>query len=87
MFTITKPVRTRETSNPVGKLGDWELLQSLASELTSPNILIHFSNEADRAVHDFAAYTASTYRLWTRKPIGLDWKYEISGLDLLLKHK
>jgi hypothetical protein len=42
LFTITEPVRTREASDPAGKLTDWELLQSLVSELISPNIQIHF---------------------------------------------
>jgi hypothetical protein len=34
------------------------LFQILASELMSPNIWIHSSNEADKAVRDFAASVA-----------------------------
>jgi hypothetical protein len=33
MFSILDPVRTREALDPVEKLTDWELFQSLASEL------------------------------------------------------
>jgi hypothetical protein len=42
-----------------------DLFQSLASELISQNIQIHPSNEADKAVCEFAASIASTYRLMT----------------------
>jgi hypothetical protein len=35
----------REALDPVEKLTDWELLHSLTSELISPNIQIHSSNE------------------------------------------
>jgi hypothetical protein len=38
MFSIVDLVRTREASDPVEKLTDWELFQSLASEFVSPNI-------------------------------------------------
>jgi hypothetical protein len=53
MFSFLDTVRTREALDPVEKLTDWELFQNLASELTSPNIQIHFSNEADKAARDF----------------------------------
>jgi hypothetical protein len=68
-FSILDPVGTREALHPVEKLRDWELFQCLASELVSQNIQIHSSNEADKAAHDFAASTASAYRLSTRKTI------------------
>jgi hypothetical protein len=55
MFSILDPVTMRETSDSVEKLTDWELFQSLASELKSPNIEIHSSHEADKAASDFAA--------------------------------
>jgi hypothetical protein len=45
-FSILDPVITRGTLDPVEKLTDWELFQSLTSELVSPNIEIHSSNEA-----------------------------------------
>jgi hypothetical protein len=53
----------------------------------SPNIQICPSNEADKAAHDFAASVALAYRLSTRKTMKLDEKYEMAGLDYLLKHK
>jgi hypothetical protein len=37
-FSILHRVRTREASDPVEMLTDWELFESLASELISPNI-------------------------------------------------
>jgi hypothetical protein len=59
----------RRALDPVEKLTDLELLQSLASEYMSPNtrILIHSSNEADKAARDFAASIASECRTPTRK--------------------
>jgi hypothetical protein len=45
----------------VEKLTDWELFQSLLSELITPNILIHSSYEADEA--DEADSIASGCRL------------------------
>jgi hypothetical protein len=62
------------------------LLQSLVSELVSPNIQI-FSYQADKAAQDFAAFLALAYSLSTRKTTKLDQKYEMSGLYNLLKHK
>jgi hypothetical protein len=53
----------------------------------SQNIEIHSSNEADKAARDFAATIASAYKLSTKKITKLDQKYEIPGLDRLLKHK
>jgi hypothetical protein len=87
MFSILNPVRTKEALVQVGKLRDWEVFQSLASEVTSPNILIHSSDEADKAARGFAASVASAHRLSTRKATFLNRKYEIPVLDLLLKHK
>jgi hypothetical protein len=65
----------------------WELFQSLTSEHLSPDIQIHFSNVADRATRNFAASITSAYKLSTRKTSILDQKYEIHGLDQLLKHE
>jgi hypothetical protein len=87
MFSILDPVRMREALDPAEKLTDWELFQSLASELVSPNIQIHSSNEANKAACDSAASIASAYRISTRKTSILDRKYEIPQLDHLLKHK
>jgi hypothetical protein len=38
MFNTVDPVRTKEALDPVEKLTDWELCQSLASELIYSNI-------------------------------------------------
>jgi hypothetical protein len=43
MFSILDPVKMRETVDPVEKLMNWELFQSLTSELVSPNIQIYSS--------------------------------------------
>jgi hypothetical protein len=51
----------------VEKMTDWELFQSIASELISPNIQFHFSNEADKSARDSAASIASAYRLPIKK--------------------
>jgi hypothetical protein len=51
---------------------DWELLQSLASELISLNIQNHSSNEADKAAHVLSAPIASAYRILNRKATILD---------------
>jgi hypothetical protein len=77
---ILGPVRVREALDPVEKLTDWELFQSVASQLVSLNIQIHSSNEADKAARDFAASVASAYRILTRTTTVLDCKYEIPGL-------
>jgi hypothetical protein len=87
MFSILDRTRTREAIDPLEKLTDWELFHSLTSELISPNIQIHFSNEADKAACNFAPSVASAYRISTRKTTILDRKYEIPGLDSLFKHK
>jgi hypothetical protein len=39
----------RESLDSVEILREWELFQNLISEHISPNIQIHFSNEADEA--------------------------------------
>jgi hypothetical protein len=74
MFSILDPVRTKEALDSVEKLTDWELFQSLASELIFPNVQIHTSNESDKAAHDFLASIALAYRLSTRKTTILDRK-------------
>jgi hypothetical protein len=63
IFSILDCVRTGETLDAVEKMTDWELFQSFASELISPDIQIHSSNEADKAARDFPASVASAYRL------------------------
>jgi hypothetical protein len=74
MFSILDPVRMREALDPVQKLTDWELFQSLASELISPNIQILSSNEPDNAAHDLAASIALAYRISSRETTILDQK-------------
>jgi hypothetical protein len=82
MYSILDPVRSRGALDPVEKLMDWEMFQSLTPEHISPNIQIHFSDEADKGAQDFAASAASAYSLSTRKATILDRKYEIPGLSL-----
>jgi hypothetical protein len=67
MFSILDPVRTTEALDPVEKLTDWELFQSLTSELMSQKIQIHSSNEADKAACDFAVSITLADRLSTRQ--------------------
>jgi hypothetical protein len=86
MFSILDPVRTRGALDPVEKVTDWKLFQNLASEIISPKIKIHSSNEDDKAARDFAASIASVYMLSTRKTTILDRKYEIPGLGRSFKH-
>jgi hypothetical protein len=80
IISILEPARRKESLDLVEKFTDWELFQSLASELISSNIKILFYNEADKATRDFAASIVSAYRLSARKTKILDRKYEIHGL-------
>jgi hypothetical protein len=87
MFSILDPV-TRQALDPIEKLIDWEMFQSLVSELISPDIQIQSSNEADKTARVFAVSRASAYRIPSRKEsIILGRKYEIPGLDYLLKYE
>jgi hypothetical protein len=54
-----------------------------ATVIRYPNLL---SNEVNKAARDFAASAASAYRLSTRRTIISHRKYEIRGLNHLLKH-
>jgi hypothetical protein len=74
MCSILGPVRKSEASDPVQKLTDWKLFQSIASEFMYPDIQIRFSDEADIAAHAFAASVASAYRISTREATILDQK-------------
>jgi hypothetical protein len=67
-----------EASDVVERLTDWELFQSHASL----NI-----QDVDKATRDFAASVASAYRISTIKTTILYGKYEIPGLNILLKYK
>jgi hypothetical protein len=77
MFRIPDPVRTKEIFEPLEKLTDLELFQSLTSELTSPNPQIHSPNEADKAARDCAAPLASAYRISIKQTTILDQIYEM----------
>jgi hypothetical protein len=83
MFSILGPVRTREALEPVKKMANWGVFQSLASEFISPNIKNHYSNEADKAARDFISSIASSYWPLTTKTMILECKCEISGLGRL----
>jgi hypothetical protein len=80
-------LRSREALDPVKNCIDWQQFQSLASELISPSIQIHSSEEAHKAAHNFAAPIALIYRPSPRKTIILDYKCKLPSLDCLLKHK
>jgi hypothetical protein len=67
LFHILDHVTTRNLSDLFEKFTDWERFQSLASELVSPKIQITSGVEADKAAREFAASTASAYRLSTSK--------------------
>jgi hypothetical protein len=67
MFSIMDPVRTRESLDPVEKPTDWELCQSLASELVLPNIKMYSSNEPGKYARDFVASLVSAHGQSTRK--------------------
>jgi hypothetical protein len=43
MFSLLRSVTATEAGDAVEKLTDWELFQSFASKLISPNIQIHSS--------------------------------------------
>jgi hypothetical protein len=66
-----------EASDPVEKLRDSELLQNIVSELIFSNNQIRSSTEADKAARNFAASTASVYRISTRQTTILDRKHKI----------
>jgi hypothetical protein len=61
MLSILGPVRTREALDAVETLSDWELFESLASELEPQNSEIYFSNEAEEAACDFLAHIPWAY--------------------------
>jgi hypothetical protein len=60
-------IRSRNLLDLVDKFTDWERIQCLAFELISPKIEINSEEEADKAVRDFTASTASAYRIATSK--------------------
>jgi hypothetical protein len=87
MFSILDPVRARVVVDPFEILTDWKRFQSIASDLISPSIDIHSSEEAHAATRGFAASITSAYSLSARKNGILGRKYEQPGLDRPLKHK
>jgi hypothetical protein len=87
IFHILDHVRTKNVSAPTEKFTEWELFQSLASNLISPTIEINSGAEADKAARAFTASIASVYRLSTSKITLSDLNYDLPGLDRLLKYK
>jgi hypothetical protein len=67
MFHILDHVRIKQIFEPLEKFTNWELFQSLASNLISPRVEINSGVEADKAVHAFTASIAFAYRLSTNK--------------------
>jgi hypothetical protein len=82
-FSFLDTVNAGETLDLSEKLTHWELIQSLAFELISPNIPINLPNEAGKAARDFAASTASAYRISAKRTTIIERKYEIYDLDHL----
>jgi hypothetical protein len=58
-------IRSRNISDPVDKLTDWEQFQSLVSELISPRIQINSGEEGYKAAREFTTSTALAHRLST----------------------
>jgi hypothetical protein len=56
MFHILDHVRTKQISQPVEKITNWERFQSLASNLISPRIEINSGVEADKAARFHSLY-------------------------------
>jgi hypothetical protein len=87
VFHILDHVKIKNFSEHIEKCTDWNLFQSLASELISPKLEINSGVQADKAARDFTASVASVYRLSTRKIILSDINDDLPGRDRLLKHK
>jgi hypothetical protein len=87
VFHILGHVKISNLSEPIEKFADWNRVQSLASELISPEIEINSGVEADKAARDFTTSVALAYRLSTSKVTLSDINSDLPGLDHLLKHK
>jgi hypothetical protein len=88
VFHILDHVKTKILSEPVEKVTDWEMFQSLASHLILPRIEISSEEEADKEASDFTAFIASAYRLSISEVTFSDINnLELPGVDSLLKHK
>jgi hypothetical protein len=87
-FHILDHVKTKDLSEPAEKFTDWERFQSLASDLISPRIEINLKEEADKAVRNFTASVASTYRLLTKNASVSDTNnHDLPGSDRWSKRK
>jgi hypothetical protein len=58
VFHILDHVKIKNLSEPTEKFIDYDRLQSLASELMSPKIVINSGVEADKAAREFTASIA-----------------------------
>jgi hypothetical protein len=87
IFQLLDHVKIRNLSEPIEKFTDWNLFQSLASELISPRIEINSGVEADNAARVFTASIASTYRMANNNVPLSDINNDIPGLNRQLKHK
>jgi hypothetical protein len=87
IFHILDHVKIRNLSDPIEKLTDWNVFNSLASELISPKIKIKCGVEAEKAALEISASIASAYRLPTNKIALLDLNNDLPGFYRLLKHK
>jgi hypothetical protein len=87
IFHIPDHVRTKTISTPLEKITDWELFQSLTSNLISPRIEINSGAEAHKAALALTASIASAYRLSTSKITLSELNNDLPGLDRLSKYK
>jgi hypothetical protein len=87
VFYILDHVGVRNLSEPVKQFTNWDIFQSLSSDLISPRIEINSGVKADKAASDFTASIASAYRLSTNKITLSDINNDLPGLSHLLKHR
>jgi DNA-binding transcriptional regulator YdaS (Cro superfamily) len=67
VFNLLDHVKTRNLSDLVHKLADWERFQSLACELISLRIQINSWEEADKEAHDFTMFFPGLQNLLRHK--------------------
>jgi hypothetical protein len=87
LFHILDHASARDVLTPAEIHTGRERFRSLASDLISPRSQIDTADDAKRAACNFAASTASAYRLSTRKITLSELNNELPELDRLLKFK
>jgi hypothetical protein len=87
VFHLLDHLRTRNPSDLVDKITDWERFQSLAFELISPRIKINLGKDGDKAAGNFIGPITSAYSISTCKITLSDFHKQLPGLESLLKNK